>query len=152
MASLSVHFSSQSDNWATPWDLFRALDQRHGPCSLDVCATPDNAKVECFFSPKEDGLSRPWSGVCWMNPPYGRTIGSWVEKAYSEVLRGYAKKVICLLPSRTDTRWFHDFILPFAEIEFLKGRVKFGDGRNAAPFPSLVAVFSRRLSGGLDNS
>ena len=83
------------------------------------------------------GLSLPeWTGVCWCNPPYGRQIGKWVEKA----VKSFAT-VDMLLPARRDTKWFHDWCLPYGKIEFLRGRLKFGGCENSAPFPSMVVVF-----------
>jgi site-specific DNA-methyltransferase (adenine-specific) len=74
-----------------------------------------------------------------MNPPYGREIGQWVKKAYNESRNGAT--VVCLLPARTDTAWWHDYVLPMATVTFIRGRLKFGDSKNSAPFPSAVAVF-----------
>ena len=141
-----VHFSSKKGDWGTPWELFHKLNRKHGPCTLDVCATPFNAKVRNFITPAENSLRPevPWNGVCWMNPPYGRVIARWLAKVYDEVKSGRASKVVCLLPSRTDTTWFHDFVLPHSNIEFIRGRVKFEGADNSAPFPSLVAVFTKR--------
>lgn len=129
-----VMFSSQTDMWATPQHFFDELnDEFHFDC--DVCATEENAKCEKYYSPTEDGLKQTW-GVCWMNPPYGREIGKWVKKAAES-----NATVVCLLPARTDTKWFHEYILGKAEIRFVKGRLKFGDGKNSAPFPSMVVIF-----------
>lgn len=114
---------------------------------LDVCATPENAKCDAFITKEMDGLKQYWLGTCWMNPPYGRQIGKWVEKAYVESLCG--NTVVCLLPARTDTRWFHSYIWDAeankpregVELRFIKGRLKFGGSKNSAPFPSLIAIF-----------
>lgn len=84
-----------------------------------------------------------WAGRCWCNPPYGRQIGKWVEKAVKEVKRG-VPLVVMLLPARTDTKWFHDYCLPYGKIEFLRGRLKFGGCENPAPFPSMIVVFEKR--------
>ena len=102
----------------------------------DVCALPGNAKCKRFFTPEMDGLKQEWTGVCWCNPPYGRQIGKWVEKA----CKSFAT-VVMLLPARTDTKWFHDWCLPYGKIEFLRGRLKFGGCENSAPFPSMIVVF-----------
>jgi phage N-6-adenine-methyltransferase len=131
-------FSSNTDMWATPKSLFRKLDSEFH-FTLDVCAIPDNAKCKDFFTPEQDGLSQFWHGVCWMNPPYGRTLNKWVQKAWEESCRGCT--VVCLLPARTDTRWFHDYIWEKAELRFIKGRLYFNDGPGRAPFPSMVVVF-----------
>ena len=92
--------SSKSDQWATPPELFLRIAKRYGPFDLDVCATAENAKCERFYSPEQDGLQQPWEGRCWMNPPYGRTIGLWVKKAWESSLAGAT--VVCLVPARTD--------------------------------------------------
>jgi phage N-6-adenine-methyltransferase len=136
---MDVHFSSNKHDWETPWELFNKLNDEFN-FTIDVCAERSNSKLEHFFSPKEDGLSQSWSGhVCWMNPPYGREISKWVKKAYEESLRGCT--VVCLLPARTDTKWFHDYIYGKAEIRFLKGRLKFVGAQHSAPFPSMIVVF-----------
>ena len=131
-------FSSKTDLWATPQDLFNEVDNEFH-FDLDVCALPENAKCKRYFSPEMDGLKQDWTGVCWCNPPYGREIGKWVEKAYNTSLNGYT--VVMLLPARTDTKWFHNYIYNIAEIRFLKGRLKFGNCNNSAPFPSMIVVF-----------
>lgn len=130
-----VMFSSKTDLWSTPQDLFDKYDRLYH-FDLDVCAIEDNAKCLRYFSPLENGLLQPWVGSCWCNPPYGRQIGLWVEKAVkSDAL------VVMLLPARTDVSWFHDFVLPYGRIEFLRGRIKFGGAVNGAPFPSMIVVF-----------
>lgn len=133
-----VLFSSKSVVWETPQDLFDKLNAEFH-FDLDVCALPENAKCEKYYTPEDDGLSQPWNGVCWCNPPYGRTIGKWVQKAYETFAGGGT--VVMLLPARTDTKWFHEYIYNKAEIRFIKGRLKFGNSKNAAPFPSMVVVF-----------
>jgi phage N-6-adenine-methyltransferase len=134
-----VMFSSKTDEWETPQALFDELNREFG-FTLDVCALPENAKCDLFFTPKTDGLSQSWKGhMCWMNPPYGREIGKWVKKAYEESQRGAT--VVCLLPARTDTRWFHDYIYGKAEIRFLRGRIKFVGAENSAPFPSMIVIY-----------
>jgi phage N-6-adenine-methyltransferase len=130
-------FTSKTDMWETPQFVFNALDLVFN-FTLDVCATPDNAKCERYFAPEIDGLQQKWDGVCWMNPPYGREIGKWIKKAYEESLEGAT--VVCLLPSRTDTKWWHDYCMK-GEIHFIRGRLKFGNSKNSAPFPSAIVVF-----------
>lgn len=130
-----VMFSSKTDLWATPQDLFDKLNEEFG-FDVDVCALPSNAKCDKYYTPSDDGLSQKWEGVCWCNPPYGRETGKWVKKAYES-----KTKVVMLLPARTDTKWFHDYIYGNAEIRFIKGRLKFGDATNAAPFPSMIVIF-----------
>jgi len=139
----SVHFRSRSDMWVTPQDLFEELDAEFH-FDLDVSALPENAKCAHFFTPKDDGLKQEWTGTCWMNPPYGRTVGKWIEKARTSAEENGAT-VVCLLPARTDTTWWHEQIAPFlgerVEARFLKGRLKFGDQDNSAPFPSVIVIF-----------
>lgn len=137
-------FSSATDQWATPQNFFDKLnDEFH--FTLDVAADETNHKCEKYYDKQIDGLSQPWvtlereREVIWCNPPYGREIGKWVEKAYTESLNGAI--VVMLLPARTDTKWFHDFIYGKAEIRFIRGRLKFGDSKNSAPFPSMVVIF-----------
>jgi len=134
---MSVHFSSKTDLWATPQKFFDKYDAIFN-FTLDVCATKDNAKCAAYYTIEDNGLSQSWAGVCWMNPPYGREIGVWMKKAYESSLQGAT--VVCLVPSRTDTKWWHDYAMQ-GQIEFIKGRLKFGDAKNSAPFPSAIVVF-----------
>lgn len=133
-----VMFSSKTDLWETPKDFFDKLDAEFR-FNLDVCALPENAKCAAFYSPDVDGLSQPWYGRCWCNPPYGRQVGRWVAKAAQSAAEGAT--VVMLLPARTDTAWFHDYIYGRAEVRFVRGRLKFGGSRNSAPFPSMVVIF-----------
>lgn len=130
-------FTSNTDLWATPQDFFDRLNEEFG-FELNVCAIAENAKCEKYYSPEIDGLKQEWEGVCWMNPPYGRSIGEWVKKAYQSSLAGAT--VVCLIPARTDTRWWHDYCMN-GEIRFVRGRLKFGDSKNSAPFPSAIVIF-----------
>jgi phage N-6-adenine-methyltransferase len=136
-----VYWRSTTDLWSTPQDLFDRLDAEFH-FTIDVCALPDNAKCAAYFSPIDDGLRQPWTGVCWCNPPYGAVIGQWVRKAYEAAQSGAL--VVCLLPARCDTRWWHEYVIPAAEIRFLKGRLKFGGTRHSAPFPSAVVIFPKK--------
>lgn len=138
-----VMFSSKTDLWETPQDLFDRLDAEFG-FDLDACALPQNAKCAAYYTPEQDGLSQPWDGVVWCNPPYGRNIGKWVQKAHDENRRNN-NYIVMLLPARTDTKWFHDYILGKAEIRFIRGRLKFGGSKNSAPFPSMVVVFKPKM-------
>ena len=134
-------FSSATDNWSTPQDFFDKLnDEFH--FTLDVCADENNHKCEHYYTKEIDGLSRPWIGTVWCNPPYGRKISEWVRRAYISSHIGSAT-VVMLLPARTDTRWFHDYIYNKSntEIRFIKGRLKVGGCKNSAPFPSMVVIF-----------
>lgn len=130
-------FSSNTDLWATPNDFFNQLNKEFN-FEVDVCALEDNAKCQKYFTPDMDGLKQEWSGVCWMNPPYGRQINKWVEKAYQSSKKGAT--VVCLLPARTDTKWWHDYCMK-GEIRLVKGRLKFGGSKSNAPFPSAVVIF-----------
>ena len=133
-----VMFSSKTDLWSTPQGLFDALNKEF--CfETDVCALPENAKCERFYSPEQDGLKQEWTGVCWCNPPYGREIGKWVERAHLSSLSGAT--VVMLLPARTDTKWFHEYIYKKREIRFIRGRLKFGESKAGAPFPSMIVIF-----------
>lgn len=133
---MSVHFSSATDLHATPQDFFDKLNAEFG-FDLDVCANDENAKCSKYFTKEHDGLAQEWCGVVWMNPPYGREIGAWMRKA-NESARGGAV-VVCLVPARTDTRWWHEYAIKH-EIRFIRGRLKFGNAKNSAPFPSAVVV------------
>jgi len=129
-------FTSNTDLWATPQDFYDSLNKEFN-FTLDPCATHDNKKCERYYTSEDDGLSKNWGGeTVFCNPPYGKEIGKWVKKcAESNTL------VVALLPARTDTRWFHDYIYNNAEIRFIKGRLKFGDSKNSAPFPSMIAIW-----------
>lgn len=131
--------SSNTDEWATPQWLFDELKYEFY-FTTDVCATDQNSKCTLYFTKEVDGLSQEWLGTCWMNPPYGREIGKWVKKAYESSIKN-GSTIVCLLPARTDTKWFHDYILDKAEIRFLRGRLKFNDSKNPAPFPSMVVIY-----------
>ena len=138
-------FSSEDMTWETPWNFFKRLDDEFH-FTLDVCASETNAKCSKYFTVADDGLSRKWGGqICWMNPPYGREMPKWIRKAYDESLSGSV--VVCLIPSRTDTKVWHECCMKAAEIRFVKGRIKFGDGANSAPFPSAVVIFDGSKSG-----
>lgn len=134
----AVLYSSKTDMWATPQDFFDALDAEFH-FTLDVCAVKENAKCADYYTPEQDGLTQSWTGRVWCNPPYGRNVGQWVKKAHDTASGGGF--VVMLLPARTDTRWFHDYIYGKTEVRFVKGRLKFGGCQNAAPFPSMVVIF-----------
>ena len=132
-------FTSNSDEWTTPQDIYDMLDKEFS-FNLDPCATEENHKCEMYYTAETDGLSQKWGGYrVFCNPPYSN-ITAWVEKAFRET-RNDNTLVVLLIPSRTDTRYFHDFIYQRAEIRFIKGRLKFGDSKNSAPFPSMVVIF-----------
>lgn len=137
----SVHFSSKSSEWETPTDLFDSLNDEFGGFTLDPCCTAVTAKCPRYYTVEDNGLSKSWSDErVFMNPPYGRAISYWVRKAYMESLTGAL--VVCLLPARTDTAYWHDYIFGKAkEIRFLRGRLKFSNAKHSAPFPSAIVVF-----------
>lgn len=137
----AVMFSSETGLWATPQDFYDELN-REFHFTLDPCATADNAKCEKFFTVEDDGLKQDWTGeTVFCNPPYGRAIKAWVKKCYEES-RKPDTTVVMLIPARTDTSYFHDYIYHKArEIRFIRGRLRFGNAKNSAPFPSMVVVF-----------
>ena len=135
-------FSSNTDMWATPQYIFDLYDAEFG-FETDVCATQENAKCSRYFDKQMDGLSQHWQGNCWMNPPYGRGIKEWIKKAYTSSINGGAT-VVCLVPARTDTSWWHDYCMLSDRIDFIRGRLKFGEAKNNAPFPSAVVVFKAK--------
>jgi len=139
MANLKACFSSKSDEWSTPQNVFDELDKEFH-FTLDPCATDNNHKCDKYFTLENDGLSENWGGYrVFCNPPYSE-IDKWVEKAYRET-RNDNTLVVLLIPNRTDTRYFHNYIYQRAEIRFVKGRLKFGDGKGSAPFPSMIVIF-----------
>lgn len=136
---LAPLMSSQTDDWATPQPLFDTLNAEFA-FGLDVCATASNAKCAAFYDPSVDGLAQPWTGACWMNPPYGEEIARWVEKAAVSAKAGAT--VVALVPARTDTAWWWSHCRHH-EVRFLRGRLRFGGAQAGAPFPSAVVVFGR---------
>lgn len=133
-----ILFSSERDNWETPEDLFNKLNKEF-EFTIDVASSDDNCKVKRHYTIKEDGLKQSWDNeIVWCNPPYGREIEKWVEKAVTSKV----KTAVLLLPARTDTRWFHKWLYnnKNVEIRFLKGRIKFVGGQHSAPFPSMVCI------------
>ena len=140
-----VMFSSNSQDWATPQDFFDRLNWRFGPFDLDPCASPNNAKCQNFITIGEDGLAKDWGGhTSFVNPPYGRELGRWIKKAYEESQKPDTK-VVMLIPARTDTKYWHKYVMQAKEIHLIKGRLKFGQGANSAPFPSAIVVFEPGL-------
>lgn len=137
----NVMFSSDNEVWSTPQTFFNELDDEFH-FNLDPCALPENAKCSKYFTPSEDGLTQDWGGyVVFCNPPYGRKIKDWVKKCYEESKKPNTT-VVMLMPARTDTNYFHEFIYHQAkEIRFLRGRLKFGGAKNSVPFPSMVVIF-----------
>lgn len=139
-----VLFSSHTDEWETPQNLFDKLN-RVFRFDLDTAASDSNHKVDNYFTKEQNGLLQDWTGhVVWCNPPYGRHIGEWVEKASNAVdMGGDSTCVVMLIPARTDTKWYHDYIYsnPRASVRFIRGRLRFGGSNNNAPFPSMIVVF-----------
>ena len=134
-------FSSTTDLWATPQAFFDQLNAEFH-FTLDPCATPENAKCRKFFTIEDDGLRQSWGGYCvFCNPPYGRAIGQWVRKCYEESLKPDTV-VVMLIPARTDTSYFHDYIYHKAELRFIRGRLHFNEAPQGAPFPSMVVVYN----------
>ncbi len=132
-------FSSKKKDWETPQELFDSLNKEVN-FTVDVASSDTNYKVKKHYTIKENGLIQDWKNErVWCNPPYGRDICKWVEKAYFS----NAEIVVMLLPARTDTKWFHKYIYKkdSVKIEFIKGRLKFGNSKNSAPFPSMIATF-----------
>jgi len=136
MAGFKFKFGSHKQDWETPDELFEPLDDEFG-FTLDVCATPENAKCPQFFTERDDGLSQKWHGVCWMNPPFGEQ-GKWVKKAYQSSLEGAI--VVCLLPARTNTNWWHSYCMK-GETRFIQGRPKFKGAKHGLPQPLAIVIF-----------
>lgn len=143
---MTIHrslYSNRTDEWPTPMDLFVALD-REFRFTLDPCASTRNAKCSRFYTKDDDGLRQSWGrNRVFCNPPYGRTMRQGAEKCFRSAQAGAL--VVLLAHARTDTRWFHDWVYGKAEIRFVRGRLRFGDGRQSAPFPSLVAIYRPTL-------
>lgn len=130
-------FTSKTNEWATPQAFFDDLD-REFHFDLDPCATAENHKCERYFTKEQDGLKQNWGGCrVFCNPPYGRQIGAWVKKAAES-----GTLVVMLIPARTDTSYFHDYIYGKAEIRFIRGRLHFNESKEGAPFPSMVVIFN----------
>ena len=138
-----ILFSSKTDEWMTPLDLFEKLN-REFRFDLDPATTPDNPlNVPYFYTKEEDGLKQRWFGRVFLNPPYSQ-VSEWVKKAYYECrVKKNCELVVLLIPSRTDTRWWHKYVMKANEIRFIKGRLKFGNAKNSAPFPSCLVIFKQ---------
>ena len=135
-----AHTQRSTEEWATPQELFDSLDAEFH-FTLDPCASEGNAKCSQYFTKNQDGLAQKWTGVVFMNPPF-RYCDRWVKKAYEECGRGVT--VVCLLPSRTDTAWWHEYATK-AEIRWIRGRVKYGGRGVNAPFASCILIFRPAL-------
>ena len=141
-----IIFSSSFMEWETPQELFNKVNKEFN-FDIDVCASAENTKCSKYYSIQDNGLEQTWSGVCWCNPPYGREIIKWVKKAYESSLEGAV--VVMLIPARTDTKWFHQYVYGKAELRFIKGRTKFkknGKVLNSSTFPSMLVIFNKKGS------
>jgi phage N-6-adenine-methyltransferase len=127
-----------STEWETPQDFFNIINQVY-KFDIDVCATRENTKCKKYFTPELDGLAQDWIGTIWCNPPYGREVEKWVQKAHESHKQGAV--IVMLLPSRTDTKWIHKYVFGSAQVIFLKGRLKFENSYSSAPFPSILAIW-----------
>ena len=144
--TLKTIFSSKTDTWATPQPFYDKLNKTY-TFTLDPCASAKTAKCTSYFTEEDNGLDKDWSGhSVFMNPPYGRGIGEWLRKAHEEGQKDNTS-VVCLIPSRTDTKYFHNYCMRSDLLYFVKGRLKFGDSKNSAPFPSMVVVFDGTNNG-----
>ena len=132
-------YTSESQEWGTPQELFDKLDSEFR-FTLDPCSTDQNAKCKKHYTIEQDGLTQDWTGeTVFCNPPYGRGVEKWIQKCADVANRGSV--AVMLIPARTDTKAFHEYIYGKAEIRFLKGRLKYGDGKGNAPFPSMIVIF-----------
>lgn len=140
-----VHFSTGRPDWETPAAFFAALDREFG-FTLDACANHDNYKVDSYITPEDDALKRVWAttGAVWCNPPYGPEIGKWVKRAFEQSQKQWVT-VVLLLPARTETSWWHDYVMKADEIRLIRGRLQFASTEKTrshnAPFPNAIVVF-----------
>jgi phage N-6-adenine-methyltransferase len=141
-------FKSGKMDWGTPQGFFDRLDEEFG-FTLEACAKRDNAKAYNYLGPDQEyegwrnGLAAQWPGVVWMNPPYGREVGIWCAYASGQALHNHlCHKVVALLPARTDTTWWHDWVMLAAEVRLVRGRLRFEGAENSAPFPSVVVIWA----------
>jgi phage N-6-adenine-methyltransferase len=139
LTNMKVHYASEKQTWETPQDFFDLMDSEFH-FDVDVCAEDETAKCNIYYTVDDDGLSKEWNSICWMNPPYGREIGKWMKKAYESAEYSGAT-VVCLVPARTDTKWWHNYAMKANEVRFIRGRLRFGNATASAPFPSAVVVF-----------
>ena len=138
-------FSSDNQKWETPQDFFNKLNDVF-EFKIDVCAEDSTAKCKKYFTIKEDGLTQSWQETAWMNPPYGREQKKWILKAKEESELNKIT-VVCLITARPDTKIWQETIFKYYKaICFVKGRIKFGDGSNSAPFPSALVIFSEKIT------
>lgn len=143
-----VLLSSKNMNWCTPQEFFNELDSEFH-FTLDAAATAVSAKCRRYFTQEDDGLQKSWQGErVFCNPPYGTELSKWVKKAYEESLNP-GTLIVMLIPARTDTKYFHEYIYGKAEIRFIKGRLKFtdeeGNRYSSVPFPSMLVIFGGNI-------
>lgn len=136
--TVDVRWRSERQDWETPQHFFDALNDEF-QFTLDACALPETAKVSRFYTPEDDALKQSWDGVVWMNPPYGYSIGKWIKKAHDESVKGAT--VVALIPARTDTSYWHEFVMKASEIRLVLGRLTFNGAPSPTPFPSAVIIF-----------
>jgi len=136
-------FQSKNQEYATPFSLFKVLDDEF-KFTVDVCADENNRKVDTYYSEEQDALTQDWKGSCWMNPPY-KDMKRWVIKAYNESIK-HGSTVVCLLPARTNTKWWHEYCMK-GEIRFLNGRPKFEGCVHGLPQPLAIVVFGNQYKG-----
>lgn len=150
-------FTSNKQDWETPKDIFERLNSKYH-FDLDAAASHQNAKLPNYFTADDDALQQEWQGNVFCNPPYSRQLGKWLAKAWQEHQRDPNRVIVFLIPARTDTSYWHDYIFNKAEIEFLRGRIKFednGNSKDAAPFPSAIVIYGNpptntTVGGGLE--
>lgn len=139
-------FTSNKEDWETPQDFYDRLNAKYH-FEWDLAASDDNAKCSCYFTRDDNSLEQDWEGLSgnlFLNPPYGRELKLWVKKAATTKLKD-KQNIVMLIPSRTDTSYWHDYIFNHAEIKFLRGRLKFevdGISGDSAPFPSAVVIYT----------
>lgn len=150
--NLDALMSSDKFDYGTPQKFFDELDEEFN-FDIDLAASKRNAKCTLYLTKRENSLSRDWPRLlvkknqgkitAWLNPPYGRELKLWIKKAY-ESTRNNNLVVVMLIPARTDTSYWHDYVMKAEDIRFIRGRLKFVGGKNSAPFPSAVIVFGKR--------
>lgn len=137
------YFKSNSEEYETPPEIFEPL-QKEFDLQLDVCATKENTKCDLFFTKEEDGLTKEWDRSFWMNPPFGRNLKKWVQKAYEESQKGVIG--VLLLPVRSNTIWWHKYIIDTkAEVRFLKGEIKFVGYERGLWLPFAIIIFNKNV-------
>lgn len=149
MSYVGAPLSSDRQDWATPQAFLDWLEEEHGwTPDLDAAAADETAKAPRWFTEEDNGLLQPWAGDVWLNPPFGNALPNWLDKCANEIERDEVNSIFCLIPARTDTKWFHEKVMPHAYIVYLiKGRFTFGHessvkGANA-PFPNMLVLYRK---------